>query len=667
MFYSHELLTNRQYGVATIWLVATIGKTSAKRVSKKAIQDVDVARACDQILEPGAPIALRLQGSLLYGLSKVYHQKWHYFVSDLTSVQEHMAKFMRQFGTNQLDPAVTRARPENLMIHDDPDFFPGAFDLPDLSQLLATTNQVVNQHSNKTSSQMSPHSLCSDRNSSGNEQFSLQLQLRESSVNGSHAPRHGLEGLSSAQKPAAMGGNDDIFGDDLEGSMDFGLQIDEFGNIMEAPEPRVAVVDEPDLPPLPTIESLEGARQPEQPQIDAQGGFFMMDEQPLPDAEALPGRRGEANPEAITAEEESAHAAPARRQYKRKVIHADEEMEIPRAVMRNWQTQYLTNCCTEKAQPVTTAQAQKNAIHLTFGLGIGNIGQSLGIPGIIHPLAQVFSGDSLFTAYTGLQVLDKASRKRTRSATESSKNNAEERRVRPRIEEKEGEQQGRGLETNDMFDFGAQQSPPEIGREALSALDDNPSSAMPWNNRGSSLMPGSSIQKGGSVRLGREQSSPLGRRGVVQDIVRYSSDADMGGMDFGDAAMHSGDSSFDGMPLPAGLPENEGPAQQTDTQAENQYSREALDREGKNFLGFIEQTLRENGERRHDEDFERQRKWIAFDDVFVPRDTNRATAAQAFYHVLTLVTKGQMVVEQDNVGKEPFGGIHVGLKLPPGA
>ncbi|KAM0816624.1 putative Rad21/Rec8-like protein N-terminal domain-containing protein [Seiridium cardinale] len=111
MFYSHEILNSRQYGVATIWLVATIGnKFNVKRVGKKAIQEVDVTRACEKIIEPGAPIALRLQGSLLYGVSKVYEQKCHYMLTDVQKIQGHMMTFLRQFGANQLDPAEVRAR-----------------------------------------------------------------------------------------------------------------------------------------------------------------------------------------------------------------------------------------------------------------------------------------------------------------------------------------------------------------------------------------------------------------------------------------------------------------------------------------------------------------------------------------------------------------------------
>ncbi|KAH8431524.1 Rad21/Rec8 N-terminal domain-containing protein [Aspergillus melleus] len=67
MFYSHEILTSPEHGVATIWLVATLGPRSiTKKLNRKAILDVDVPKACKVIMDPAAPMALRLQGNLLW-------------------------------------------------------------------------------------------------------------------------------------------------------------------------------------------------------------------------------------------------------------------------------------------------------------------------------------------------------------------------------------------------------------------------------------------------------------------------------------------------------------------------------------------------------------------------------------------------------------------------
>ena len=59
-------------------LVATLGsKSSVKKVNRKEILEVDVPKACDTIITPQAPMALRLQSSLLFVLK---HMRFSIFV-----------------------------------------------------------------------------------------------------------------------------------------------------------------------------------------------------------------------------------------------------------------------------------------------------------------------------------------------------------------------------------------------------------------------------------------------------------------------------------------------------------------------------------------------------------------------------------------------------------
>lgn len=85
-------------------LVATIGsKSSTRRITRKAIQEVDVQRACGKILEPGAPIALRLQGNLLYGISRVHNEQCTYLAADAKKIRDQMQFFFKAFPGNQLE------------------------------------------------------------------------------------------------------------------------------------------------------------------------------------------------------------------------------------------------------------------------------------------------------------------------------------------------------------------------------------------------------------------------------------------------------------------------------------------------------------------------------------------------------------------------------------
>ena len=94
-------------------LVSTIGlRSNARKISRKAIQDVNVRKACETILQPTAPIALRLQGSLLFGLSRVYSQQCHYVLTDAERVQAHMRAFYNALGgiDNGLDPQAGKSK-----------------------------------------------------------------------------------------------------------------------------------------------------------------------------------------------------------------------------------------------------------------------------------------------------------------------------------------------------------------------------------------------------------------------------------------------------------------------------------------------------------------------------------------------------------------------------
>ena len=53
-----------------------------RKINRKAIRDVNVPKACQTIIDPEAPMALRLQGNLLYGVSRVYLEQCGYLLSD---------------------------------------------------------------------------------------------------------------------------------------------------------------------------------------------------------------------------------------------------------------------------------------------------------------------------------------------------------------------------------------------------------------------------------------------------------------------------------------------------------------------------------------------------------------------------------------------------------
>lgn len=93
--------------------MSTFGlRSSNRKISRKAIQEVNVRKACETILQPGAPIALRLQGSLLYGVSRVFSQQCSYVLTDAEKIHMHMRCFYNAMGgsENALDQQAGKAK-----------------------------------------------------------------------------------------------------------------------------------------------------------------------------------------------------------------------------------------------------------------------------------------------------------------------------------------------------------------------------------------------------------------------------------------------------------------------------------------------------------------------------------------------------------------------------
>jgi hypothetical protein len=221
----------------------------------------------------------------------------------------------------------------------------------------------------------------------------------------------------------------------------------------------------------------------------------------------------------------------------------------------------------------------------------------------------------------------------------------------------------------------------EIGREAASALQDQPSSAlMPWNQSQSlhSHQRGASSRGHGS-QAGRRQTSasPLVGRGsnlpegmdqfdmMDEDQVMYGRD-DNENLDNDDAFLRRGASQ-------AGVSSSQaeyqifGPAAQVDTQTagNSQWVKEALDRESGNFFEYVSNTISEKlGDELLDDNIgDEAERFVTFEELFDPESNSAIVAAQAFYHVLSLATKNRVWVEQsvDDELPEPFGEIRIGV------
>jgi meiotic recombination protein REC8 len=95
--------------------------------------------------------------------------------------------------------------------------------------------------------------------------------------------------------------------------------------------------------------------------------------------------------------------------------------------------------------------------------------------------------------------------------------------------------------------------------------------------------------------------------------------------------------------------------------------RTALDREGRNFLDYVESVARDKGvpsSSSDQQDNKNRQQWVEFQALFEPEDQKRAVVAQAFYHVLSLATKNVLRVRQDGQGGNvAFGTIRLGVEV----
>ncbi|KAF1929380.1 uncharacterized protein M421DRAFT_100483 [Didymella exigua CBS 183.55] len=655
MFYSHEVLTSRKYGVATVWLVATLGsKSSLKRITRKQMLDVDVAKACKTIVDPAAPMALRLQGNLLYGVSRVYLQQCGYVLTDAQSAHNKMMLMLRSVKNHALDPDAGKARPEQLILQDDPYFLPD-FALPP-AEFLAD--------------------LGLDLPRSGESQSLTPFGSQQSS----QSPHVGGYGLvlpsSSPDRSVGVGLEGDNGGHDNDGFVDIdnllNLEEPEFifgedGNIIEftpaqhAPETPAAAVAAGGAP----MQSDAGAsarvrREHEEGQLgraEALGGDRMNIDLPiygddLPEVEAMSSaveQPSEHSEQVI--ESASSVAAPMHRKKKTaKTLPKDRRLELSNTELLAWNTNYLKNmkqAARSGVQKRMRQQAKKNAEHYVWGAGIGGLGRDYFAAR--GPLAG-FMGDNLFELFTGTSRNPNAASKRDRDSGIDEATQEESRRKRQKTAEPE-EEIGRGQDDEGFFMPGGDEEV-ELPREAVSALDDQQIfSAMPWNisasKRGSSAIPLS-----GRVTMMSEQGrqgSRAGSRMVSASPLLRRSTGRFEALQSLDSDAHGGDEFAFAAPTSDPVEAEEGP-----TQASLRV-REALSAEGENFFSFVAEAITSKVDVAVADPLEMPAEdqfgaievdQVTFEELLPPRETSKMIACQGFLMLLSLGMKGMLDVQQ---------------------
>lgn len=361
-------------------------------------------------------------------------------------------------------------------------------------------------------------------------------------------------------------------------------------------------------------------------------------------------------------------AAPQRRRRDPKIIKADSKIELRSRELLAMNNDYLVNMTNDLARSYalrTTQQAKKNADFWLLGRGLGDVGSGLGHAKSRGPLADMFSGASLYQWITGSQP-EVAGQKRESDPENTTDS---ERQKRPRLDEED--QVGRA-EPADMgiMDDGYifQGDDTELARDQPSALEDI-HSAMPWNilssirgssvNRAQAGVAGSaagSLSRRGSRMV---SASPLVGRGRPTTTLEGLGDADA--HPTSDAALLHSMGAGDFLDIDEDF-ERYGPGAGVDTQtaAQSSWQQAALDKESNNFFAFIENAIEEKkqaAEAGLDEATGEDIEEVGFEDLLRPEGNSIVVAAQGLLHVLTLATKNLIRVKQE----KHYGDIRMSL------
>ncbi|KAI9716762.1 MAG: hypothetical protein M1812_005102 [Candelaria pacifica] len=665
MFYSHEVLTSRKYGVATVWLVATLGSKSAlKKVNRKAILEVDVPKACETILTPEAPMALRLQSNLLYGVSRVYLQQCGYVLADAQSAQNNIKALLRVVRSPALDMDATGTRPDQLLIQDDPAFLAETA-LPGLGIDFANLELISSTASLRSSllSPGSPHSSQTSNHSAEDSLLGLIIPSTDTGgfvdVGGFTLPRDELESFHGNDY-TNLGGpvlEDDSFFPEVD------FEFDADGNQRDvgvAERERRQLAAGYGRAMLGSDSAASGGQVRREHEEATRAGFNptetvdigndppLADDFDLPEALpfsplVIPDEKGAgmAAVSSIAKDEESssdlAEAFSRRKRPAPRKLQMDTTMELRSAELTQWNNEYVENMIEiskQKQRSKLQAQAKKNALFWISGRGIGGIALGLGSSHLKTPLGH-FGDELLLEAITSVRS-ELTGKKRDREGDgdedPDEERLSENRRVRSRQDD--GDQVGRGddaaLQDEAMMLIYDEEGL-EIGRDAPSELLDR-STAMPWNlsASGQGSQQGSSIARGRSIGgsfggfptsiagpsslYGQEQgsqsrrisrltsASPLLGRGRASGLERLSSIENLENEE--EAGLLGGRLASDDYGGEDGF-QLYGPGAEVDTQtaAQSQWMKTTLNQESFNFLEFVKDgIIKEQQKSPHDFD-----------------------------------------------------------------
>jgi cohesin complex subunit SCC1 len=149
MFFN-EAFTARRSPLAHVWLAANL----EKKLNKNVFVHADIAESCKQIIDqPEGPLALRLTGTLLFGVATIYKKKTDYLVMETRDALKRIKTTYKPTDVDLPETVATWLRPQQLVLEkkiteQNLQLMPA--NRPDLGNMdfigLGTSQLLLNQH-----------------------------------------------------------------------------------------------------------------------------------------------------------------------------------------------------------------------------------------------------------------------------------------------------------------------------------------------------------------------------------------------------------------------------------------------------------------------------------------------------------------------------------------
>lgn len=125
MFYSSQLLS-RKTPLGICWLAS---HSESKRLKRTQIFEFSISQSCDSIINPEAPLALRLSGQLLLGVVRIYQRKLAFLETDAKNAIDGLQR--KEGSTQNVDLPDGGTAPEKAITlpGSDPTLFGGVGEL----------------------------------------------------------------------------------------------------------------------------------------------------------------------------------------------------------------------------------------------------------------------------------------------------------------------------------------------------------------------------------------------------------------------------------------------------------------------------------------------------------------------------------------------------------